>query len=82
MAIQFDQTVCTISASKEGKSMLCTRSVFIAMKKLCDTQLFTCGIRKSIVRLKMAVFFALSVKVVLMKSTENEGIVTKATVKF
>ena len=35
MAIQYDQTVCTISASKEGKSMLCTRSVFIAMKKIC-----------------------------------------------
>ena len=46
------------------------------------TQLFTYGIRKSIVRLKMAVLFALSVKVVLMKSTEDQGILTKATVKF
>ena len=33
--IQYDETVCTISASKEGKSMLCTRFVFIAMKKVC-----------------------------------------------
>ena len=46
------------------------------------TQRFTYGIRKSIVRLKMAVFFALSVKMVLVKSTEDEGILTMATVKF
>ena len=45
-------------------------------------QLFTDGIRKIIVRLVMVVFFALSVLVVLMKSTEDEGISTIPTVKF
>ena len=45
-------------------------------------QLFTYGIRKIIVRLVMVVFFAFSVRVVLMKSTENEGISTIPTVKF
>ena len=45
-------------------------------------QLFTYGIRKIIVRLVMVVFFAFSVRVVLMKSTEDEGILTMATVKF
>ena len=39
-------------------------------------QLFTYGIRKIIVRLVMVVFFAFSVRVVLMKSTEDEGIST------
>ena len=46
------------------------------------TQLFTYAIRKIIVCLVMVVFFALSVGVVLMKSTEDEGISTMATVKF
>ena len=45
-------------------------------------QLFTYGIRKIIVRLVMVVFFAFSVQVVLMKSTEDEGISTISTVKF
>ena len=45
-------------------------------------QLFTYGIRKIIVRLVMVVFFAFSVRVVLMKSTEVEGISTIPTVKF
>ena len=45
-------------------------------------QPFTYGIRKIIVRLVMVVFFALSVRVVLMKSTEDEGISTIPTVKF
>ena len=45
-------------------------------------QLFTDGIRKIIVRLVMVVFFAFSVRVVLMKSTEDEGISTIPTVKF
>ena len=45
-------------------------------------QLFTYGIRKIIVRLVMVVFFAFSVRVVLMKSTEDEGISTIPTVKF
>ena len=43
---------------------------------------FTYGIRKTIVRLVMVVFFAFSVRVVLMKSTEDEGISTIPTVKF
>ena len=43
-------------------------------------QLF--GIREIIVRLVMVVFFAFSVRVVLMKSTEDEGISTMPTVKF
>ena len=46
------------------------------------TELFTYAIRKIILRLEMVVFFALSVGVVLMKSTEDEGISTKATVKI
>ena len=47
-------------------------------------QLFTYGIREIIVRLVMVVslFFAFSVRVVLMKSTEDEGISTMPTVKF
>ena len=45
-------------------------------------QLFTYGIRKIIVRLVMVVFFAFSVRVVLMKSIEDEGISTIPTVKF
>ena len=45
-------------------------------------QLFAYGIRKIIVRLVMVVFFAFSVRVVLMKSTEDEGISTIPTVKF
>ena len=35
-----------------------------------------------IVRLVMVVFFVFSVRVVLMKSTEDEGISTMPTVKF
>ena len=45
-------------------------------------QLFTYGIREIMVRLLMVVFFAFSVQVVLMKSTEDEGISTMPTVKF
>ena len=45
-------------------------------------ELFTYGMRKIIVRLAMVVFFAFSVQVVLMKSTEDEGISTMPTVKF
>ena len=47
-------------------------------------QLFTYsyGIRKIIVRLLMVVFFAFSVRVVLMKSTDDEEISTMPTVKF
>ena len=45
-------------------------------------QLFTYGIRKIILRLVMVVFFAFSVRLVLMKSTEDEGISTIPTVKF
>ena len=45
-------------------------------------QHFTYGIRKIIVRLVMVVFFAFSVRVVLMKSTEDEGISTIPTVTF
>ena len=44
-------------------------------------QLFTYGIRKIIVRFVMVVFFAFSVRVVLMKSTEDKGISTMPTVK-
>ena len=46
------------------------------------TQLFTYTIRKIIVRLVMMVFFALSVGAVLIKPTEDEEILTIATVKF
>ena len=45
-------------------------------------ELFTYGIRKIIVRLVMVVFFAFAVWVVLMKSTEDDGISTMPTVKF
>ena len=44
-------------------------------------QLFTDGIRKIIVRLVMVVIFAFSVRVVLMKSTEDEGTSPIPTVK-
>ena len=67
-------------ASKEGKLMSCACSVF-SEEDGC-MQLFTYGIRKIIVRLVMVVFFAFSVRVVLMKSTEDEGISTMPTVKF
>ena len=45
------------------------------------TERFTCAIRKIILRLEMVVFFAHSAGVVFMKSTEDEGISTMATVK-
>ena len=45
-------------------------------------QLFTYGIRKIIVCLVKVVFFALSVRVVLMKSTEDEGVSTMPTTNF
>ena len=45
-------------------------------------QLFTYGIRKINVRRVMVVLFAFSVRVVLMKSTEDDGILTMPNVKF
>ena len=45
-------------------------------------QLLIYGIRKIIVRLEMVVFFGFSMRVVLMKSTKDDGISTMPTVKF
>ena len=68
-------------ASKEGKPMSCASSVLIPVKRM-GVHNFSYGIRKIIVRLVMVVFFAFSVRVVVMKSTEDEGISTMPTVKF